>query len=430
LAWFGTILGFRQQLQRADRILPRPMDGGDLVQSESRKPATKAPRIYRGVCSVPGCGRVLRAKGLCPAHYFRLTTTGDANVGLPIGGGRWTQDKADTIAADRGVKLLDPFVRVDYPIRFECLTCGYQGESTVHRIRNSTQPCWPCSRIAAGRHRRLSSETIRADFAEAGFDLVGTYQRSRIPVEVRCRTCGRESLVRLDNVRSRGTGCSWCRFDRLSAKYRLTEDEVEARAELARIRLLEPFTSTHHAIRVECLECGYQSRRRINWSAPAKGCVRCGHRPFDFTAPSVLYLLHHEALDALKIGVTNAGTNRLRDHRREGWEVAGRVKGTGEAVYLAERAVLGWWREELALPPHVSSNSMPQGGWTETVSASAVSIPDVLAFMRDAVSASEVGGPGSSAYVCPCAPQTVGVGVRCRAEGAVTTRSLRRSPAG
>ena len=106
----------------------------------------------------------------------------------------------------------------------------------------------------------------------------------------------------------------------------------------------------------------------------------------------MLYLLHHEALDALKIGVTNAGTNRLRDHRREGWEVAGRVKGTGEAVYLAERAVLGWWREELALPPHVSSNSMPQGGWTETVSASAVSIPDVLAFMRDAVSASEVGG--------------------------------------
>jgi ribosomal protein L37E len=235
-----------------------------------------------------------------------------------------------------------------------------------------------------------SIRTLR-DFAEAGFDLVGTYQRSCIPVEVRCRTCGRESLVRLDNVRSGGTGCSWCNFDRLSAKFRLSEDEVEARAELARIRLLEPFASTHHAIRVECLECGYQPRRRINWSAPAKGCVRCGHRPFDFTAPSVLYLLHHAAFDALKVGVTNSGTNRLRDHRREGWEVAGRVKGTGEAVYLAERAVLGWWRDELELPPHVSASSMPQGGWTETVSASAVSIPDTLAFMREAVSASEVG---------------------------------------
>ena len=77
---------------------------------------------------------------------------------------------------------------------------------------------------------------------------------------------------------------------------------------------------------------------------------------------------------------------------RTGWEVAGRVKGTGDAVYLAERAVLGWWREELELPPHVSASSMPQGGWTETVSASAVSIPDTLAFMREAVSASEVGG--------------------------------------
>ena len=85
---------------------------------------------------------------------------------------------------------------------------------------------------------------------------------------------------------------------------------------------------------------------------------------------------------ALKIGISNVGTNRLADHQRHGWEVANIERIDGESAYQIEQAVLRWWRKDLGLPPHLSSTEVPQGGWTETVSADFVEVPDAVAFVR------------------------------------------------
>ena len=241
---------------------------------------------------------------------------------------------------------------------------------------------WPCSRVQAGKSKRLTHTEVRAAFAASGLELLGEYRRSTIPVLVRCKECGRESQVRLTNVRSKGSGCSWCRYDELARRYRLEDDDVDSRSALLRVRLLEPFVSTSEPIKVECVECGYQSVRRLNWNKPNKGCVRCGHRPFDFTAPSLLYLLKHSDLGALKIGVTNVGTNRLLDHEREGWQVVVQLPCTGEDAYEAEQAVLRWWREELGEEAYLSAKDVPQGGWSETVSTRGVEVEDTVALMK------------------------------------------------
>lgn len=347
----------------------------------------KPKRIYKGTCSIEGCGRVLRARGLCASHYARWQTTGSAEPDVPIGGKRWTQERAEAVALSRGVELTEPFTRVDREIGFRCLTCGHEGITSIHRMRRIEQACWPCSRVKAGRSRRLSPEEIEASFSEAGFDLIGRYRRSSIPVLVRCRKCERESDVKLDNVRTKGSGCSWCQFEDLSERYRLSDDNVSARAELAGIQLLEPFTSTHHSIRVRCLHCDYESTRKLNWIKPSPGCVRCGHRPYEFGAPSVLYLVQHVPLDALKIGVANTRSNRLKDHQTDGWDLLGQIRTIGEIAYGAERLVLGWWRDGLQMPPFLGKQETPHGGWTETISASAIDAPAVLAFMREAVEA-------------------------------------------
>ena len=49
---------------------------------------------------------------------------GGVTAGLPLGGGGRSQQKAEAITAERGVNLLDPFVRIDNPIRFERLRWG------------------------------------------------------------------------------------------------------------------------------------------------------------------------------------------------------------------------------------------------------------------------------------------------------------------
>ena len=90
----------------------------------------------------------------------------------------------------------------------------------------------------------------------------------------------------------------------------------------------------------------------------------------------------HELLGALKIGVSNDGTNRLQDHRRQGWEIIEKHRMTGEKAYLVEQTVLAWWRVDLGLPPYLSRAEMPQRGEIETVSADALDVPTVLAFMR------------------------------------------------
>jgi hypothetical protein len=285
-----------------------------------------------------------------------------------------------------GVPLLEPFKLIDVPVEEECLRCGTRGRQSVHVMRYSKVVCQPCARVTAGLSGRLSSAAVRKALANAEMDLIGEYVGARIPVLVRCRVCGAESYVRLANVRNKSSRCRACADQYLSRLFRLSDTDVAARAALAGIELMEPFRATHERILVHCLNCGYESRRKLAWSMPAKGCVRCGARPFDFTAPSQLYLLSHTAHAALKIGVTNRGTNRLAEHQREGWLVVGTFSCDGETAYAVEQAVLRWWRDELDLPQHLTATEVPQGGWTETVSAEAVSVPEVLSFIRAAMS--------------------------------------------
>ncbi len=326
---------------------------------------------------------MLRARGLCATHYARWQSTGTVDALTPVGGHRWTEERARELAQRVRAELLEPFVRVDAEIRFRCLDCGVEGVSSVHRMRRAKLACWPCSRIMAGETGRLTRERVVQILSDAGYQLVGEYRRSRTPVEVRCVRCGNRAFVRVDNVRT-GKACSACRFRWLSEHHRLDGGEVSQRAAVARIELLEPFNSTHQAIRVRCLECGYESRRCINWANPSSACIRCGHRPYDFTAPSLVYLLRHREWPALKIGVTNVGSNRLMDHDGGGWDCIYQKHVSGQLAYEIEQLVLAWWRTQLQLGPYLSREEMPQGGWTETVSAADIEMPEIVEIIEAA----------------------------------------------
>lgn len=262
----------------------------------------------------------------------------------------------------------------------------------MHEMRYQQVACWPCSRVVAGLSGRVQPQAVADSLSKVGYELVGDYVGARIPVLVRCLTCGFEAKVRLTNVRSKGSACSACRYAGLSSRYRLAVDEVTIRAAVARLELLEPFAGTHKTIKTRCLECGYVSRRMVNWSKPSSACVRCGHRPFDFTAPSVVYLLRHRKLDAVKIGVSNVRSKRMDQHRRQGWEVIGQLPMSGEAAYLVEQAVLVWWRKDLGLPAYLLRADIPHGGETETVSSALVDVSAVFTFMKEvaAVGSDEV----------------------------------------
>jgi hypothetical protein len=51
----------------------------------------------------------------------------------------------------------------------------------------------------------------------------------------------------------------------------------------------------------------------------------------------------------------------------------------GSAAVAIEDDVLGWWRTGLGLPSYLRSDQMPQGGWTETVTAARIDLAATVA---------------------------------------------------
>ncbi|MBB4981139.1 hypothetical protein ACFZCG_39370 [Streptomyces tanashiensis] len=79
-------------------------------------------------------------------------------------------------------------------------------------------------------------------------------------------------------------------------------------------------------------------------------------------------------MNAVKIGITNIGTTRLADHRRDGWSI---IKTQhfmfGSDAYDVEQAVLYRMRNELGIPPYLTADQMRRGGATETADADLIS---------------------------------------------------------
>lgn len=98
-----------------------------------------------------------------------------------------------------------------------------------------------------------------------------------------------------------------------------------------------------------------------------RGCRSCAVSGFKPERPAVTYLIVHESLGAIKIGITAPGSERLKSFRRAGWEVAHLEEfETGYPAMALEREVLAWWRTELSLPAYLSTEDIPYGGATET----------------------------------------------------------------
>jgi len=113
------------------------------------------------------------------------------------------------------------------------------------------------------------------------------------------------------------------------------------------------------------------------------GCKFFAPYGLDLRKPATLYLIQHPELRAAKIGIAESTSDRIDLHIRYGWRV---VKvwqfKTGGLAGKAESAVLGYFRDELKLPPFLRPADMPQGGYTETVSLSAISMKELEAAIQ------------------------------------------------
>lgn len=96
-----------------------------------------------------------------------------------------------------------------------------------------------------------------------------------------------------------------------------------------------------------------------------------------------MYLLLHRTLGAVKVGITETSGFRLQVHAKLGWQVVASVRMPGDAAVRTEKAIITHWRKDLGLPRYLGKHEMPQGGWTETVDADAISVPATIARIKE-----------------------------------------------
>ena len=258
--------------------------------------------------------------------------------------------------------------------RAKCRNCGRESMKTG----SSKGRCTFCT---PRKKRSITSDRAAAVARQVGFVPVeewhGGYHE---PWLVRCLTCGWEAKRTLGNMGA-GKGCAKC-----AGSAPLTAEEAAARMESVGVRPLEPFPGTARLDwLVECLGCGYQFNSSADRAKYGHGCMKCNGGGIDPEKPAVLYLIVHDELEAVKVGIAGRESPRVANHERLGWSVV-RVwhLATGRAAHDVEQSLLDIWAVS-GVPRGASADDMPIGGWTETASLAAVDVPAVVDWIAQRV---------------------------------------------
>lgn len=340
-----------------------------------------------------------------------------------------------------GVEPLETYPGAMRPWKVRCLTCGKEAAPTLASVRQRQSACRHCAsrRMVEERIAATEGKSLRL-MRKAGFEPVGEYQGTTRPWKSKCVTCGKVSSPRPKDVKNEH-GCRYCarnaRWDTRKAasvarkahreylepfegaskpiRMRCTrcENELtqtpgslltssgycdrckptarftpEQAVELMRAAGMEPLTPYEAARKpwsAKCLTCGTTGAPQLgNIRAGQRGCRVCGNYGYDIRKPTTLYVLLNKDLGAIKVGITNTGSVRLKQLARVGWKPGKLYEfDEGTTPLRVETLLLRHLRQDLALRQAVTQEQMRGvGGATETFHRSELTTNYVHARIR------------------------------------------------
>jgi hypothetical protein len=283
---------------------------------------------------------------------------------------RGSEPEAITDMRAAGLEPLEPYVNVMTPWRSQCQRCGREVSPLLNNIRKGQGSCGWC----AGN--RVDAEAAVALMQSAGLEPLAAYPGRNAPWPCRCLRCGKTVSPRYGAVKA-GSGCRYCNdtaIKRMAAVALMRSAQLEP---------LVPYPGSVAKWHCRCLKCNrvvspcYSTIQR-----GSGGCRWCRNSGFKAAENAVVYLITHIDLGAAKIGITDSSGSRLKKHNTRGWQALCTVNVPGQQALLIEDEILNWWRGELALPVYLGRQDMPQGGWTETVSADEIDLAVTMRRIR------------------------------------------------
>lgn len=324
---------------------------------------------FRPVEPYPGAGEPWR----CACTKCGLESTPRLSTVKRIGSGcrfcnkpEWSAEDAADLMRAAGLEPLDPFVAVNRRWRARCDKCGNEVSPTLTKVRERGRVCRYCSGKYVDPAEAV--EVMRAH----GYEPLEDYSGSLKPWLCRCTTCSRERTPTYAMVKSQGTRCAYC------AGVKVEPADAERLMREAGLEPLEPYPGASVPWKVRCTTCERTVMPTVGTVRAGGRCKFCATKGIQLTKPAVVYIITHRAMRAHKVGIASRSGYRLKQHALQGWETY-QVQNveTGERAFAVEAEVLSWIRHDLGAPPALSREQMPQHGWTETVAAEVVGLPDL-----------------------------------------------------
>lgn len=276
---------------------------------------------------------------------------------------------AESLLRQHGLEPLERYPGVQVPWRCLCLRCGRETTKRWNDVKNGVSGCKFCAR------RAVTEVDVVAAMHAVGLEPLDPYPGSNKPWRCRCLTC--DSLVspRYNTVKNDDGGCRVCAARKRGLGRRRDSDEC---AELMRELGLEPLipypgsnVKWHARHRVCGLDVNPTFHQVMSMGAICPHCAVSGFKP---ALPAEVYLITDTLRAVHKIGIGGLHSNRVKLWTKKGWSVYRTKRFTvGADAYEVEQRILRLLRVDLALPPYLAE----EDGWTETVSAEAVSLHEL-----------------------------------------------------
>lgn len=273
------------------------------------------------------------------------------------------------------LKPLEPYPGNKAGWRCVHLVCGNEVSPTYGALRSGQGGCQAC-----GKNMVTEAEALNL-VRKNNYTPLTDFPGGSNPWSCTHDVCGTRVDVRAAYLRRGNTGCSFC-----SGTKPITSTQANKFFKSRGFKPLEPFKNAKTPMKSIHLVCGREVSPTWASLKVSGGCKYCSVSLVNLIAPAYLYLITSKELNAHKVGISGHGAtvNRLERHKRLGWESYAVLDlETGEEAYKIEEQILEWLRLELNLPKYLVSEQMPQGGHTETVDASEISLPAIWAKVEE-----------------------------------------------
>lgn len=303
---------------------------------------------------------------------------------------RVSDEEAEEFMRSAHFKPLEPYPGSQVPWPCQCLRCGSTVKPRFTTVRKGGG-CLACSKVVAAATRRANfSLQAEAEMRAVGLEPLEPCPGTLARWKNRHVACGRV-VFPVHHLAKYGRGvCRQC-----SGSPLVEPHEAVARLTVLGLKPLGPYPGRLQAVwRMQCITCDTVVTKALQG---AGGCRRC--RPFgmNHALPALVYVLHHPRWCAVKVGITNMGTTRLADHRRDGWLVIRtQYFELGADAYDVEQAVLYRLRNEMGIAPFLDASHMRYGGATETADADLISplkLWGLVCQARDEIDSEAAQGP-------------------------------------